>query len=299
MADHDTQRDPSWLATCAQVREQLDHHRHLRGAGHTTRRWADQQIRALRAGTLREPPRSALHRAGINPTTLTTTETTFLDELDWWVTRHGDAIVPQRATTRDVAGRPYRLGKRVSEARIAHRRATLSEALTRELPQRPGWTWHGQAAKWDLQCAALAEHVAHHHRLPPADSAVYKWLMRQRAKLDTLPPEHARRLAGIPGALVRRDTRVPAFVHAAQTWLAADETRTMAALPYTETIDLDGEAFPLGRRATYYRRRRAGLEGTHPLGNDETALIERLPGWDWTLRDRYRGRRRGEPTPAT
>lgn len=282
------------------ARAHLDTADNLNGADDGLRRWVDQQIQLLRTGQIDAEHRRLLQALGVTAETPTRSEAILLTELDWWVTEHGDALVPQMAYSREVAGRPYWLGKQVSIARIAHRRGDLSAVLEAELPKRPGWTWNGgdarEGATWERHHGLLTQHVAEHGTLPPLRSATYKWLMRQRAKLGDLPAERARQLAEIPGALVRRDTRVPEFVRAARLWLAEDRERTMSALRYSATVTVDDDTFPLGRRATYYRRRRAGLEGTHPLTDEETALIESLPEWDWALDERYRRRSRTTET---
>lgn len=294
-----TRSHPStdWRDRHAQARTHLERHGHLRRAAPATRRWVDQQIRYCRAGRLGPAELEQLAAIGIDADSLTSAETTLLAELDWWTARHGHARVPQMATSRVVAGRPYWLGKRVSEARIAHRRGTLNAALTRELADRPGWTWHAQQSRhealWKAKYQRLERHVARHGSLAGLDRVdrpTYRWLQRQRVRHPALSPDRAQRLARIPGALTGRDARVEVFVQAARAWLTADARgeRDMSQLRYADTVELDGATIPLGRRATYYRRRYHGLEGTHGLTDEETAQIGSLPGWSWQLRERYR-----------
>lgn len=302
--------DPTWATHYERTAQQLQRHGHLRRAGEATRRWADEQIRALRAGTLPDTVRDELAAIGMSNESITTTEATLLAELDWWVARHSSADVPQMAHSRTVAGTSYWLGKRVSEARVAHGRGTLAPALARQLEQRPGWSWRVREDRWDQQwetkAAALAEHVTTHGSLDGLEQATYQWLIRQRAALAKMPEDRKRRLKAIPGALDSRDTRVRDFVAAARAWLdqgpsGADAMgRTMADLRYVDTVTLDtGTTVPLGKRATYYRRRHAGLEGTHPLTAEEKAQIEELPAWTWQLQARRRQHHQTAQTEAT
>jgi hypothetical protein len=237
-----------------------------------------------------------LARTGLTADSLTTAETTLLAELDWWIDRHGDAGVPQAATSRVVAGAPYRLGRQVNNARQRHAHGQLAQTMVEQLQRRPGWRWNAnpelRATQWDLKYEQLAAHLAQHDSLSELSTAVYQWLMRQRERLEQLEPDQQRRLLGLPAALERRDTRVHDFVAGARAWLAEHPEHDLGALRYASTARLPGhpEPYPLGRRATYYRRRYAGLEGTHPLPPDEVQLIAALPGWTWPLQDSFRRR---------
>lgn len=286
-----TDTDQDWGRRLETVRVQLARHGNLRRAARQTQNWADTQIRALRAGCVPAGRREQLEAAGLTAGSLTSSEDRMLRELDRWVTRHGDARVPQAATSRTVDGRPYLLGRRVADARYDYQRGTLAPVMVEALQRRPGWVWRvmeqRQDAMWETQYAALQAHVRTAGSLDGLAAGVYKWLLRQRADAE-LPAERRARLTAIPEAMTSRDTRVTAFVDVARAWLSADRDRTMADLKYADIVDADGRAFPLGRRATYYRRRFAGLEGTHPLTPTETALIASLPGWSWTLQERYR-----------
>jgi hypothetical protein len=279
----------AWLRTLGAAGEQIRRHGSLARASASTRDWADQQIRLLRAGTVSTADRQALADSGITDHTLTSAERRLLAELDWWIQRHGDARVPQAATSRTVAGTAYRLGARVAEARAAHARGSLNPTLTQELESRAGWAWRvreeQQDRSWDQRCDQLASYVDEHGQLPAATTNLYKWLHRQRRTLDQLPEQRRQRLTEIPGALTGR---VDEFVAAARRWLADGPDRTMADLAYADTITTAGHPYPLGRRATYYRRRFHGLEGTHPLRPTEVAAIAGLPRWTWELQERFR-----------
>lgn len=94
----------------------------------------------------------------------------------------------------------------------------------------------------------------------------------------------------MPGA-TRPESPVETFVRTARTWLEAQPDGTTAADLRTDTtVEVDGSAYPLGKRASYYRRRHQGKEGS-PLSPNDTATIEAVPGWSW------QPRRRG-PAPA-
>lgn len=267
-----------------------DQHQRVLGAGGATaaaedpglRGWIDQQIRALRDNRVDAQTQQRLAEAGITERTPTGTEAVFLAELDRWVDEHGDALVPQAAQT-VVAGEAYRLGKQVQDARVAHGHGTLSPALEHELPRRAGWAWRALgAASWNRHAAVLEQHVAGGGTISELPGATYKWLMRQRPRIDTMPAAQADRLRAVPGALIARDTAVPDFIAAARTWLAEDPSRTMAMLRKRDTVTIDGVQVPVGKRAVYYRRRLKGLEGTYPLPQHEAdAIASALHGWTW------------------
>jgi hypothetical protein len=237
-------------------------------------------------------------------TTLTAAQQRFLAILDLWVLEHGDAQVPQHAVVPGLDGEDYRLGLRVKDARRAHGGGRLPPAMVRELERRSGWSWttrdDRQRTAWRHRLEELQRHVAATDgQLRELPTPLRRWLVAQRAQLaaGTLPPERLAQLERVPGALERRDTRVAAFVAAARAWLDAIEGRSMTQLKYTDTITIDGQTVPLGRQATYYRRRYHSLAGTHPLPEHEVELIATLPGWRWELDERGRNRRRSTAQP--
>lgn len=203
-----------------------------------------------------------------------------LAQLDTWVAEHGTADVPQGARTTLADGESYWLGKRVSEARIAYRRGTLNPTMAKELDQRHGWVWHAYTARWQQNLQRLTAHLEDGGTLTDAPPRLRHWLQEQRDR-DDLQESQRNQLAAIPGALDPGDLAVRRFVAAAYTWLAQDPDRDMAQLTFRTTVHHDGEDIPLGKRATYYRRRHAALEGTHPLPDRHVAMIGRLPGWRW------------------
>lgn len=60
----------------------------------------------------------------------------FEDALRSYVAREGDALVPQVPIENG-----YRLGQKVANLRVQHRRGKLSRERTQQLEQLPGWTW--------------------------------------------------------------------------------------------------------------------------------------------------------------
>jgi hypothetical protein len=251
----------------------------------TDPRWVDSRIRLLRAGTLTQTQEHQLATLGITAGTLTSAERRVLTELDRWIHTHGTAYVPQSATSRLPDGRSFRLGQRVRDLRQAHRHGRLPETIVRELEARAGWSWDGRLARHDATRERIAGTVYRTGRLPDPGTAGYQWLalQRRRAAGHQLTGLQLAQLKQIPGGLDRRVDTIRTFIQAAHAWLAdGAPDRTMADLRYSTLIDQTGGApYPLGRRAAYLRRRRAGLDGTHPMSYADAALLEALPGWTW------------------
>lgn len=234
------------------------------------------------------PPRRATAEAPPQrpPTGPTTAQRRFLEALDRWILEHGHAAVPRTAMV-EVDGAGYPLGVRVMQARADRRRGDLSSTLTGELEQRAGWHW----SDWDRQLQRVRDHLAAGGRLEDLPQPVSRWLARQR-QLDAtnhLLPDRRALLEQLPGALERRDSAVPRFVRAARAWLSQQSERSMADLRFADVVQLDdGTTVRLGERATYFRRRHAGLAGARPLTGDEAGAIAALPGWRWELDERRR-----------
>lgn len=214
----------------------------------------------------------------------------FLKELDRWAKSKGTAQVPQTATTRVIAGKPYPLGRRVNYYRQQYRNDALAPERIRALETRNGWTWGAPSANrhdqlWRTKYHEVIELVDEHGgALAEPPRWVHNWLYQQRRKLrdGELSDERERLLRQVPGALEGYKSQVPSFVAAAEAWLkAGGARRSMADLTFDTDVELDGSPYPLGKRAWYYRRRRRGAEGSVLLAGDEAARIERLRGWQW------------------
>lgn len=209
---------------------------------------------------------------------------TFLDELDHFIHQHGHAAVPQKATGRDQDGKPYALGRRVNTLRSQYRAGTLAPERIAELEQRPGWAWDARAAAWQLKNEQLRQHLTPDGILTGLPPALEEWLRRQRLahQEGSLPPSQAQQLASLPGALTDRRSRLQLFLEAAQIWLAANPDRTIADLTTKDHVQVAGNPpIPLLKRATYYRRRHAGLERAESLTSAEATSLEQLRGWTW------------------
>ena len=282
-----TQHD--WAQHLERAGRHLRDHGHLNRAGENTRTWADQQIRALRAGRLDPTAAGQLRDAGITADTPTSREleqqrswTVFLTEFDWWVAKHGHGRVPQNATSRKVDGVPYPLGRRVAKHRHNHTKGLLTDAQAQDLDDRPAWIRNTYHDHWEHRYTQLAAHVATKRPLTQLERPLALWLRDQRTNLDQLDPQRRQRLQKIPGALDRDlRSKVPEFVAAARTWLKRHPGQTMTALQDRDTLTINGEHIRLGHKATYYRRRYHHLEGTHPLTPTDITHIETLPGWKW------------------
>lgn len=209
--------------------------------------------------------------------------TTFLDELDWWIGQHGEARVPQAATSRIIAGVPYPLGQRVKNQRIRYRQGTLDAVRTRELEERAGWSWSGYASRsamiWERRIAALHDYVSEHGSLDgleAVDSLLSRWLRAQREA--ALTNSQRRELGKIPGALEQRKVRLEEFLTALRGWIAAEPDRDAGDVRFSTVFQIGRQVIPIGRRVAYWRSRyKAGQ-----LDEVTTAAIASLPGWDWT-----------------
>lgn len=202
----------------------------------------------------------------------------FLDELDWWISQHGDALVPQDATSRPVDGKPYPLGQRVKNYRLDYRRGKLTEDQIRQLEQRNGWAWSGRAGRWQRRFEDLQAYRRAHGSLDNLDAndpQLAWWLRKQRT--TELDPDQRQQLEEVPGALTDRKSRLDEFLTVARSWLDANPDRTIADATFTTTHTHNSADYPLGRRIAYWRAR-----GTNNrLTDAERTALAALPGWGW------------------
>lgn len=212
----------------------------------------------------------------------------FLEQLDWWIARHGDAQVPQVATS-CAGGVDYPLGQRVKNVRIRYRAGALSAPQIAELTARKGWSWDGYSARstkvWAVHIAQLQAHVDEHGTLDGLegiDAPLSRWLRQQRNEQLTI--EQRRELARIAGALEERKSRHGDFIRALRDWIAAEPERDAGDLRYADTHRVGRRSVPLGRRAAYWRERYAAGQ----LSDVEIAALAAVPGWDWTPPTRRR-----------
>lgn len=297
----------------------VDEHLHEASAAHArtgfhalapaaTAAWVNAVVLELRAGrTPADVDVEQLQAAGIDASTPTKWEATrarawplLLQELRWWIDIHGNANVPQNATSREVDGAPYPLGKRTHQTRNNYWLGKLAPERVAELERLPGWAWNPRTAQWQETAEQVTSHYREHHTLEGLPEPLQRWVARQRRA--QLTDAQRAQLEAIPGALVDRRRRAGAFVVAARSWLQAQPAgTTMANLPSSATVHLrprtdvdlgtpgdDGLiAYPVGKRATFYRRRFHGLETVGdtaaPLHPDDVGAIEALPGWSWAL----------------
>lgn len=208
--------------------------------------------------------------------------TTFLDELDWWISQKGEALVPQAATSRVIAGVPYPLGQRVKSQRIRYRQGTLEGSRIQELEDRAGWSWSGYASRsakiWDRRIAALHDYVSEHGSLDgleAVDSLLSRWLRAQRDA--ALTSAQRRELGKIPGALEQRKVRLEEFLTAMRSWIAAEPGRDAGDVRFSTVFRIGRQVIPIGRRVAYWRSRHAAGQ----LDDVAAAAIAALPGWDW------------------
>ncbi|TFF04399.1 helicase associated domain-containing protein [Cellulosimicrobium funkei] len=218
----------------------------------------------------------------------------FLRELDWWVAEHGNARVPQHATSRPVDGKPYPLGRHVSKLRVRKAMDGLDPELAAQLESRTGWAWDAASAQWQEKAAQLRAYFDEHGSLDGLTAnqrAVGAWLVRQRARVDELTDAQQQALRAIPGALEDRKSMVDPFVDRVHTWLAAHPGATAADIAVKTTLTLaDGTEVALGKQASNYRTRYAAGK----LDDASARKIESLPGWTWGPRTDLWWQRLGE-----
>ncbi|WP_114905817.1 helicase associated domain-containing protein [Ornithinimicrobium murale] len=223
----------------------------------------------------------------------------FLAALDDYIAEHGHTRIAQD-TTVPLKGQDYPLGREVNLARRQHAEGTLAKKHQAQLERRPQWRWdtrwNSRLDRWDSTADEISNHVKEHgnRALSPR---LNEWLRRQRrAHHDgQLTDAQSARLGTIPGTLldasgqpldptqVGRRSQVDQFIAAAQLWLAQNPGKTLADVTTATRVNLDdGKAMPLYKRVIYYRYRRAGREGTHPLSEQDAERIEQLPGWSWS-----------------
>lgn len=204
----------------------------------------------------------------------------FLEQLDAHLAAGGDGAVPQLAMGTPIDGHPYPLGRRAEYLRTCHRKGQLPPDFVHALQERPGWVWDVNGARWQQRYHDLQAHLAEHDGSYTAlDPALNVWLNNQRKLLTAgkLGEDEAAKIRALPprGGL-------STFLGAAYAWLAQHPSSTLADVTFETTVHADHhQAYPLGRRAAYYRRRGAGTEGKHPLSPADRELLERLPGWSW------------------
>lgn len=213
----------------------------------------------------------------------------FLAELDWWITQHGDSLVPQAAVGRTVAGSPYPLGHRVKSYRVRYRRGLLEAGRARALEARPGWSWDGYSGRsakiWDRRVAALLDFVAQHGSLAgleSVDPVLSRWLRDQRG--TALTTEQRQQLSRIPAALEPRKGRLEEFLTAMHSWVAAEPDRDAGDVRFSTQHLSGSDTVPLGRRVAYWRSRYAAGQ----LEPFDVQAIETLPGWQWAPPSRRR-----------
>ena len=208
---------------------------------------------------------------------------TFLEELDWWIEEHGEACVPQAATSRVIDGVPYPLGQRVKNQRIRYRQGTLGHSRIHELESRVGWSWSGYAARsskiWERHVSALREYVSEHGSLDGLEGInplLSRWLRSQRDA--ALTSSQRRELGRIPGALEQRKVRLEEFLTAMRGWIAAEPGRDAGDVRFSTVFRIGRQMIPIGRRVAYWRSRYAAGQ----LDDAAAAAIASLAGWEWT-----------------
>lgn len=201
-----------------------------------------------------------------------------LGELRWWLLRHGNLVIPTNAVSRPVASKntPYRIGMRVADLRTSYRLGRLSAEDIARFEALPLWGWDHKDIVWKARFDRII------HTWPVLSDSDRAWLNNQRRRTSALRPTWRAMLDARPElSQPQAHSQVAKFFAAAQLWLSRNPGRSMYSCGYRDTVEIDGQVYPLGRRVIYYRRRWAGLEGRNPMTTADVAMIERLRGWSW------------------
>ena len=207
-----------------------------------------------------------------------------LDEVRYFAWKNGHADIAQHMTGRMKRGREFPLGARVSAIRTAYKQGRLPRKVAAEFEHIPGWMWDYLESTWRGRFDSVVSRWP--DRTTSDDRA---WLTVQRRRFEQLRPEWQEAMREVDGLLEpHRFSRVPEFLDAARLWLAEHPGQSMADMSYSAVVMLDGTMVNVGRRVTYYRRRKLGLDGSTPLPADEAREIESLPGGSWEMSERHR-----------
>lgn len=223
-----------------------------------------------------------------------------LDEARLYAWQHNGAPIPQSANGRVRQGRAFPLGSRVSSLRGQKKAGRLEAEWVEKFEAIPGWSWDRHDSEWNARFDEVASRWP--DKLTERDKS---WLTIQRARRKKLRTEWLVRFLDYPGMLAPTGRGpVEEFVAAARQWLDENPDHLSTySMPFrAKVMRGDNDPYPVGRRATYYRRRYAGLEGREPLSDDDVEKIEELPGWSWEMSPTHteaQAWRRGRPASET
>ena len=198
-----------------------------------------------------------------------------LSRLQQYVTRQGDARVPDNYRTPDGHGLGSWVGvQRRKKDQLSVERRTRLEALE-------GWVWDANEAAWEDGFFHLQQYVEQqgNARVPqpyttPDDYGLGAWVAKQRREKvrARLSPERQRRLEALPR----------------WAWNPHDADWEEGYAKLREYVDANGDArvptsyrtpdkHRLGHWVSHQRSSRAGLSP------DQQRRLEALPGWTWDL----------------
>jgi superfamily II DNA or RNA helicase len=200
--------------------------------------------------------------------------------LEQFVERDGHARVPQPHT---VDG--YRLGAWVGEQRANYTEGTLKADRQRRLEDLPGWTWDGQADKWEQGFRRLLDYLDRHGnaRVPQSCTVdgyrLGSWCQLQRSNYaeGILEADRERRLRDLLGWTW--DPRTDDWEDGFSRLLDYIDCHGNSRVPQSFTVD----GFRLGQWVGVQRTRRdKGSLDTH-----RQQRLQELPGWTWQPRSDY------------
>jgi len=195
-------------------------------------------------------------------------------QLQGYVDRHGDALVPASYRSGD-----FRLGGWVNEQRTRYARDLIDRQRQERLEALPKWVWNKRDAVWEEGFTRLTSYAEIHGtaHVPvstkPDGFPLGKWVIAQRARRasGTLSVERQERLEQLPGWTWNRlDSQWEAGY---QQLLEYVDSHGEAAVPFSYKVN----GFNLGGWAN--KQRDSYRSGK--LTSERTERLQRLPGWLW------------------
>ena len=199
-----------------------------------------------------------------------------LHALTHYADRHGTTVLVEHTAVHGVDLQAW-----TSLQRQSYIALILPATRIELLEELPGWEWDAELARWRQGLAAARLYVQQHRSLASVDLETRlgdfrlgQWIHRCREdhRADTMPGDRAAELEALPGWKWSRYQ---------QNWadglkiLQQYASHTGHAAPGQHTVF---EGFAIGGWVAQRRRQRK--KGT--LKSDHAAILESLPGWEWT-----------------